>query len=277
MDELLELFTYHFFLNAIGAALLASITCGVIGSYIVTRRIVFISGGITHASFGGVGIAYFLGLNPILGAAIFGVLSALGIQVLRDKGKVREDSAIAIWWSLGMAIGIIFVSLTPGYTPNLMSFLFGNILTVTQTDLALFLLLAVVIVAFFSIFYNRILYIAFDEDFAKANHTPVITFNGILISLVALTIVLNIKVVGIILVLSLLTIPQTTANLYTKNFKHLILISIAIGFVGTLSGLMSSYYMNIPSGAAIIFNLIAIYIFAWVTYRIKKYVSNRSL
>lgn len=270
MNELLGLFSYDFFTNAFLAAILASVTCGIAGSYIVSRRIVFISGGITHASFGGVGMAYFMGLNPILGAAVFGVLSALGIQILKDKGKVREDSAIAIWWALGMAIGIIFIALTPGYTPNLMSFLFGNILTVTTFDLVLFLVLAVVLILFFSLFYNRILYIAFDEDFARANHIPVRTFNAILISLVALTIVLNIKIVGIILVLSLLTIPQTAINLFTKDFKQLIVGSSILGFIGTFSGLLFSYYADIPSGAAIIFSLVFLYVIFWCISFFRK-------
>lgn len=118
---MIELLHYEFFRNALWAALLTSISCGIIGSYIVARRMVFIGGGITHASFGGIGIAYFAGINPMLGAAVFAVLSALGINYFTNKGNIRQDSSIAIWWSLGMAIGIIFIALSPGYAPNLMS------------------------------------------------------------------------------------------------------------------------------------------------------------
>jgi len=132
-----DIFQYQFILNAFLAALLVSIAAGIVGSYIVARRLVFLSGGITHASFGGIGIAYYLGLNPILGAAIFAVITAFGIESLSSRYKVREDSAIGIMWSVGMAIGIFFVFLTPGYAPNLMSFLFGSILTVTKQDVYL--------------------------------------------------------------------------------------------------------------------------------------------
>ena len=256
MSELIELFHFEFFRNAMLAALLAGISCGITGTYIVSRRIVFISGGITHSSFGGIGLAYFLGLNPLLGAAVFAVLSAFGIQLFSSRGNVREDSSIAIWWSLGMAIGIIFVYLTPGYVPNLMSYLFGNILTVSYTELWLMVLLNLILIAFFTLFFRKILYVAFDEEFAKASGLPVALFNYLMIALIALTIVLNIRVVGIILILSLLTIPQATANLFTKSFGSLMLLSIAIAFAGSFAGLLFSYYADIPSGAAIIFTLV---------------------
>ena len=259
MGAIIELFSYDFFLKAFLAAVLSSISCGIIGGYIVSRRIVFISGGITHASFGGIGLAFFLGFNPLLGAVLFAVLSALGIQFFTKVAEIREDSSIAIWWSLGMALGIIFVFLTPGYTPNLMSYLFGNILTVTISELWWMFTLNVVIIAFFVFFFRRILYIAFDEEFARAAGLPVQLFNYLTITLIALTVVLNIRVVGIILILSLLTIPQATANLFTKDFKNLLILSSVFAFVGTISGLYISYFLNIPSGAAIIFTLVIIF------------------
>ena len=226
------------------AAVFASISCGIIGAYIVSRRIVFISGGITHASFGGIGLAFFLGFNPLLGAVLFAVMSALGIQFFTKVAEIREDSSIAIWWSLGMALGIIFVFLTPGYTPNLMSYLFGNILTVTISELWWMFTLNVVIIAFFSLLFRKILYIAFDEEFARAAGLPVALINYLIMILIALTVVLNIRVVGIILILSLLTIPQATANLYTKDFKRLIILSSVFAFVGTISGLFISYFLS---------------------------------
>src|SRR5664280_879376 len=152
MENLLNLFDFGFFRNAFLAALLASIACGFIGTYIVARRIVFISGGITHASFGGIGISYFMGFNPVLGAAVFSILSALGIEFISKRTEVREDSAIGILWSLGMALGIIFIFLTPGYAPNLMTYLFGSILTVNKTDLLLMGLNTLLIVEFFFVF-----------------------------------------------------------------------------------------------------------------------------
>ena len=259
MEQIIHLFQLTFFKNALLAAILASIACGIIGSYIVSRRIVFISGGITHASFGGIGMGYYFSFDPIFGAVIFGILSALGIEFFSKKADLREDSAIAMLWALGMALGIIFIFLTPGYAPNLMSYLFGNILTVSLTDLIFLTLLAIFIAAFFFFFYRVILFVAFDEEFALTNNAPVRLINAILISLVALTIVLNIRVVGIILVMSLLTIPQAIANLFTKKFDRMIGYSILFGLIGSLLGLLFSYIYDIPSGAAIIFVLVVMW------------------
>lgn len=268
-ENIFQLFEYEFFRNAIFASLLASLTCGIVGSYIVARRMVFISGGITHASFGGIGIAYYMGLNPVLGAAVFSVLSALGIEYMSGKTDIREDSAIGILWSLGMALGIIFVFMTPGYAPNLMSYLFGSILTVGKTDLWLMIALAVIIVGFFMRFYYIILFIAFDEDYARTHKIPVHIYKYILISLVALTIVMNIRLVGIILVISFLTIPPSTANLFTNNLSHMMLYSTLIGVFGSIAGIYISYFMNIPSGATIIFAFVVIFAVAKIFQTIK--------
>lgn len=282
MENLLALFDFGFFRNAFLAALFASITCGIIGTYIVSRRMVFISGGITHASFGGIGMGYYFGFDPIFGAVIFSILSALGVEFFTKKADLREDSAIAMLWSLGMAVGIIFIFLTPGYAPNLMSYLFGNILTVSTADLIYLSLLSLVIIAFFILFYRMILFVSFDEEYALTNNVPVRVFNAVLISLVALTIVLNIRVVGIILVISLLTIPQAIANLFTKQFHRMLFASILSGFIGSMAGLIFSYYYDVPSGAAIIFTLVILYgvlksfFLVSVKYRIKKVNDVRS-
>ena len=259
MNTIIELFQYDFFLKAFLAAVFASISCGVIGGYIVSRRIVFISGGITHASFGGIGLAFYMGFNPLLGAVLFAIASALGIQFFTKVAEIREDSSIAMWWSLGMALGIIFVYLTPGYTPNLMSYLFGNILTVSIAELWWMLVLNIVIIGFFVVFFSKILFIAFDEEFALTAGLPVSLFNYLTITLIALTVVLNIRVVGIILILSLLTIPQASANLFTNDFKRLLILSSVFAFIGTISGLFISYFLDIPSGAAIIFTLVIMF------------------
>ncbi len=260
IEQLTGLIGYQFFNNALLAALLASIACGIIGSYIVIKRMVFISGGITHASFGGIGIAYFLGLNPVLGAAVFSILAALGIEWTSIKSNVREDSAIGILWSFGMAIGIIFIFMTPGYAPNLMSYLFGSILTVSVTDLWLIGILAVALIIIFTAFYHLILFVAYDEEYARSHKAPVNLIKYLMISLVALTIVLNIRLVGIILVISFLTIPQSTANIFTKRFNYIIILSIVFGIVGSVGGLFLSYFYNIPSGATIIFAFVVIFI-----------------
>ncbi len=273
IESFAELMQYRFFTNALLAATLASIACGIIGTYIVSRRIVFISGGITHASFGGIGIGYYYGFNPILGAAVFAVISALGIEMISKKTGVREDSLIGILWSLGMATGIIFVFMSPGYAPDLMGYLFGSILTVSGNDVFQMAILAVVIILFFILFYKPILFIAFDQEYAKTHNYPVQLMNCILITLVALTIVMSIRVAGVILVLSLLTIPQTTANILTRDFRTMIFWSVVFAFAGSITGLLVSFQLDIPSGASIIFSLIllflAVRISGWTLSRVR--------
>jgi zinc transport system permease protein len=274
MQELMDLVSYGFFRNALLTAVFASISGGIIGTYVVSRRIVFISGGITHASFGGIGLAFFLGFNPLLGAILFAIFSALGIQFFSHKFQVREDSSIAIWWAMGMALGIIFVYLTPGYTPNLMSYLFGNILTVTGQELHLMLGLLLLILLVFRLFYRRILYISFDEEFARISGLRVSLYNYGMIILVALVVVLNIRAVGIILVLALLTVPQATANLFTRDYKRLMILSVLFGLAGTFAGLFISFYLNIPSGATIIFTLVFFYgisrLVKWIRWKNRQ-------
>lgn len=256
---MMELLQYTFFQHALAGSLLASIACGIIGTYIVTRRLVFISGGITHASFGGIGIGVFAGIPPILSAALFAVASAFGVEWLSKRTDMREDSAIAVFWTLGMAVGIMFSFLTPGFAPDLSAYLFGNILTITRGDLLLLLILAVCLTFFFGRYLNTILYIAFDREFARSQGIPVRLFEYLLMLFIALTIVSTLRMVGIVLALSLLTIPQMTANLFTHKFSRIILYSILFGFAGCLGGLLLSYFWRVPSGAAIIFFSILIY------------------
>lgn len=268
---MIELFQYHFFLKALVSAVFASVICGIIGTYIVSRRIVFISGGISHASFGGVGLAYFSGFNPVLGAALFSVGTALTIQSLSDKLHIRKDTMIGIMWSLGMATGIIFIYFSPGYHADLMGFLFGNILTITLLDIYMLGGLTLVVSIFFTVFYKEILLISFDENYARSQGIPVSAFNYFLISLVAVSIVLNIRIVGIILIISLLTIPQATANLLTKSFRPMMFYAIGFALISTIWGLITSYYLDIPSGASIIFTSAVIFI---LVYLIKNVISR---
>jgi len=255
MENLFSLFQYQFFQNAIFTALLTSLLAAMIGTYIVSRKIVFISGGITHASFGGIGMAYFFGLNPFLGAVVFAVTTALGIEWISTKGKVREDSAIAIVWSLGMAMGIIFVFLTPGYTPNLMSFLFGSILSVGRMDIWILLAVLLITGMFFILFFRPVIYTAFDPEFARTRGLPVSLIRNIMAILIALAIVLSIRTMGIILVLSLFTIPQNTAMLISGRFKKIIWGSAVFGVFGSMVGLFTASWLDIPGSAAIIFVL----------------------
>ncbi len=255
MSEFFSILEYSFFRNALAAAFLTSILSAMVGTYIVSRKIVFITGGVTHASFGGIGMAYFLGMSPLLGAAVFAVLSATGIEWMSQKGKVREDSAIAILWSLGMALGIIFVFMTPGYTPNLLSFLFGNILSVGRSELYIMLGFAIVVALVFVIYFRPVVQTAFDPEFSKIMGVPVLFFRYLMATIIALAIVVSIRSVGIILVLSLFTIPQITAMLFTRSFARIIPFAALWGITGSVLGLFSSYVFNIPSGAAIIFFL----------------------
>lgn len=271
IQELFELFQYQFFIYAIIAAIIASISCGVIGSYIVSRRMVFISGGITHASFGGIGLGYFIGINPVFGAAVFAVLVAIAMEFFTKKMNVRQDSTIGIFWSFGMAIGIIFIYLSPGYAPNLLSYLFGSILSVAFNELIFMGAITLLLLVFFSLFYKLILFIAFDEEFARSQNAPVNTINYAIIIFIALIIVINIRVVGIILVISLLTIPQTIANIFTQNFRKMVVYSSIIGLLAAITGLFSAYFLEIPSGASIIFTLVVFYIvIKSISYFFKK-------
>ena len=250
---MIELLSYPFFIRVLAAALLISIACGITGSYIVARRIVFLSGSISHSSFGGIGIAHYFGFNPIIGAGIFAVLSAFAIEKISKSTKTRIDSVIGILWSFGMAIGIIFVFLTPGYAPNLVAYLFGNILMVSFFDIVLVTVTLFIIITVFALFFREILCIAFDEEFAFTQGIRVTAINYLMLCLTALTIVISIRAVGIILVISLLTIPQATAGLLTGDFKKMILASIGFAVFSSLSGIVISSILNIPSGAAIIF------------------------
>lgn len=256
----MDILEYSFFQNALLGSLLASVLCGFIGTYIVTRRLVFISGGITHASFGGIGLGVFLGINPILSAMVFSALSAFGVQWMSRRGDVREDSAIAVFWTFGMSLGIICCFLSPGFMPDLPSFLFGSILTIGQADLWLLAVLLVVVAIVFALLYRTILSVAFDVDFARSQRLPVAFIEYLMMALIALTIVGTLRMVGIVLSISLLTIPQMSANVLTHNFKRMIAWSIVIGWVDCLMGLGLSYALNVPSGASIIFVSILVYL-----------------
>ena len=258
----MELFEYLFFRNALIGSFFASIVCGIFGTYVVTRRLVFISGGITHASLGGLGAGLYLGINPIVSAVIFSVLSAFGIQWLSERQGVREDSAIAVFWSFGMAAGIILTFLTPGYTPSLAEYLFGNILTITHVDIIALAFVTLLLSLFFVIYYRSIVSLSFDIQFAKTRRIAVQFISYAMMFFIAVSVVLSIRLVGIVLLMSLITVPQMTANLFTTNYLKIIFLSAAISFVGCVVGLLMSYYLNAPSGAFIILVLIIFFMFA---------------
>jgi zinc transport system permease protein len=249
---MLEALQYEFMRNALMAGLLAAVACGIVGVYVVVKRIVFISGGIAHASFGGIGLGYFLGINPIIGARVFSLASGLAIGGITRKTRLPADTAIGILWAIGMALGVIFVYLTPGYAPDLMSYLFGNILTVPLSDILLMLALDVVIIGIVIVFYKEYLILSFDEEYATTLGMPVERLYLLLLAMIALTVVVLIRVVGMILVIALLTFPAAMARQFTHEMKKMMLLSVLFGFVFTLGGLWLSYELNLPSGATII-------------------------
>ena len=269
MNELLELFSYNFFTNAFWGGILTSVLCGIVGTYIVSKKMVFIGGGLSHAAFGGIGIGYYFGMNPLATGIVFAIMSALGIEHATRRLRLRSDSVIAITWSAGMALGLLLVSLTPGYTPDLMTYLLGNILTIAPEELWVMLLLTIITVAIFIFMYRTILITSFDEEFAKIRGISIAVINGILMVITAATIVLAIRTVGIILILAMLSIPQETMNIYTKNFKQIIIGSIILSIIATTAGLFASYYFNMITGPIIIILLIVFYIVARLLKLIK--------
>lgn len=250
-----DILAYDFIQRALWACLLSGITCGIAGSYIVARRMVFLSGGITHASFGGLGIALYAGFSPTLGALIFAIISSLGIEFASRNGRMREDSAIGIMWSLGMAIGALFMALRPGYASDLTSYLFGNILLVDSAELVMLALLTLFMICGAIAMLRRIMYITFDEDYARSQGMSVTAVAYLMAIVVALAIVLSIKVMGIILLISLMTIPAVIANAITKDYRYVALLSAVIGVVGNIGGFVLSYNFNLPTGSCIIFIL----------------------
>lgn len=197
MEFFSDLIQYGYLSNALAACVLSGITCGVVGTYVVCRRMVFLAGGITHASFGGLGIAFYAGANPIAGAMVFAVLSALGIEWAGSRGRIREDSAIGIIWSVGMAVGALFMSLRPGYTSgDLSAYLFGSIVTVTHGDVVALAILTAAIMAGALLWLRPVMYMAFDRDFARSRGIPTRVISYAMAALVAVTIVLSIRIMA---------------------------------------------------------------------------------
>ena len=235
---------------------LSGITCGVVGTYVVCRRMVFLVGGITHASFGGLGIAFYAGANPIAGAMVFAVLSALGIEWAGSRGRIREDSAIGIIWSVGMAVGALFMSLRPGYTSgDLSAYLFGSIVTVTDSDVAALAALTAVIIAGALLWLRPVMYTAFDRDFARSRGIPTRVISYLMAALVAVTIVLSIRIMGIVLLISLVTMPVVIVNSLSRSYRTIALAAPLVAVAGNVAGLVVSYNFEVPPGAAIIFTL----------------------
>ena len=259
MMRVMELLGYTFFQYALAGCFLASVVCGVVGTYVVTKRMIFISGGITHSSLGGVGLGLYFGISPIVGASLFSVMSGLGIEWLSRRRGVREDSAIAMFWTFGMSVGVMFSYLTPGYVPDLTTYLFGNILTIDDGDLIYLGVLAVAVTTFYVIYWRLVVLVAFDEDYARSLRLPVTLFKYVMTVSISLAVVSCIRIAGIVLTLSMLTVPVMTAMLFTTRYSRIIVLSVIICFVTCVSGLGLAYQVNIPSGTSIIFLSIILY------------------
>ncbi len=243
---------YQFMQNALLTAIMASIVCGIIGTIVVEKKLVMMSGGIAHTAFGGIGLGYWLGFEPIIGALIFSAGSSLLITSIKRKTSTNTDTLIGILWSSGMALGILFIYLSPGYPPDMASYLFGDILTVTRFDLYIILTLVLFTVLVIIAFFSKWMAFLFDDEFSFVIGINTVFMDYFLFLLIALSIVVLIRVVGIILVIALLTTPTAIAKLFTYNLKKIMIISSIIGMVISLTGLWLSYYLNIPSGAMII-------------------------
>lgn len=257
-----EIFHYMFFRNALAGLCIISIAAAVIGTYIVSRRLVALSGGITHACFGGLGLGYFFGVNPLVSAAVFAVGASAGVEWLASRHRMREDSAIAVIWAVGMALGIMFVFLTPGYVPELNTFLFGNVLTITASDLWAFGIYTLVLLVFFAIFYRRIVVCAFDPDFAQVSHLPVKFINYSMTVLVAVCIVLTIRLVGVMLLMSMLALPQLVAEIYCKRFGTIMCASAAVSLTACVTGLLLASAVDVPCSAIIVLVMVLFYVAA---------------
>jgi len=244
--------SYEFVQNAVLAGVLASVLCGVIGTFVVVKRLAFISDGISHAAFGGMGVCFFLGIDPLLGAIPVALATAVALGLMDGETIRSADAMIGVLWAVGMAVGIVFVYKTPGYAPNLMTYLFGNILLVSRHDVFVILALAVSILAVLAIFFKGFVAVAFDEVFARVQGVPVRALMVLLLSLIALTVVILIQIVGIILVVALLTIPPVISLMLFKDLKSVLACSVLVGVGITLGGLFLSFAYDLPSGPAII-------------------------
>jgi zinc transport system permease protein len=249
---MLEALHYEFMRNAVLAGLLASIACGAIGSLVVVNRLVFLSGGIAHAAYGGIGLAFFFGLSYTLGTLGFSLVIAMVMAAVTLKAKHRTDTIIGVLWAVGMALGVVLLDLTPGYNVDLMSYLFGSILAVPISDLWLMVVLTGVIVLTVGFLYNDLLAMSYDEEFARLRGVPVRFLHYVLLGMVALAVVMIIRVVGLILVIALLSIAPYIAEKYVGSLRSMMVVATLLNVLFTTVGLWLSYALNLTSGATIV-------------------------
>ncbi|WP_392485984.1 metal ABC transporter permease [Haloimpatiens sp. FM7315] len=268
------LFKYTFLQHAFVSAILASIACGIVGTIIVEKKLVMMSGGIAHTAFGGVGLGYFLGIEPIIGALVFSIFSAIGITTIKRKTHTNSDALIGMFWSMGMALGILFISFMPSYPPDMSSYLFGDILTVSLMDIKITLVLDLLIVFTIFSFFNLFKSYLFDAEFLSTLGVNTCFLEYLLFIIIACTIVVLIRVVGIILVIALLTVPPAIAKHFSSNLRNIMILSIFLGMFLCIVGLVISYQFHIPSGASIIMITVTAYLV--ITFIKVNFINRKS-
>jgi zinc transport system permease protein len=265
----LDFLHYEFMRNALIAGVLVSIACGVVGSLVVVNRLSALSGGIAHAAYGGLGLAVFLRWPPLAGAVIFSILSSLAMGYVSQRNKERSDTVIGVVWAAGMAFGVLMIDLSRGYYVDMMSYLFGSILAVAPGTIVFMALLDIIVVTTVALLFKEFIGMSYDEEFSIISGVPAKTLYYILLLLISLSVVLLIRVVGLILVIALFTIPASIAEMFTKNVKRMMVIASFLGIVFTLCGLLLSYYLNFTSGATIILVAAVTYGIAFAGKKLK--------
>lgn len=268
---------YNFMQHALIASVLASISCGILGTIIIEKKMVMISGGIAHTAFGGIGLGYYLGIEPIFGALGFAVTASVCLATIKKNSKANIDVLLAIFWAMGMSLGVLFISFTSGYAPDLSSYLFGDILTVSKLDITMMIILDILILFIIISIFNLIKIYVFDENFAKVIKIKTIVIEYVLYILIALTVVILIRIVGLMLVIALLTAPSAIAKLFCKTIIKIMIFAVLLSTFFCIIGLIISYNLNISSGSSIILISGLAYILTRIIKNIiaKKRINNK--
>jgi len=269
-----ELLSFGFMRNALMAGVLVSLACGIIGTLVVLKRMVFISGGVAHTAYGGVGLAFYLGVNPVLGAVVFSLIASFLMGYVQRQTRQRQDTLIGVMWAIGMAIGIIFADMTPRYKADLMSYLFGSILAVTNTDLWMMLAIDLLVIGIVILFYKELQASAFDETFARVRNLPVDFLYLVLITMIGLAVVMLMRVVGLIMIIALFTVPAAISTLFLKDMKQIMGLSTVLSLIFTTGGLLLSYTFNLTSGATIILFAGSAYLAALLVHKFCRKCPN---